>query len=69
MGIVAHPGKISALAVSCEGKFLFSAGGPDLSVNMWRIEPAFESAHPQHSAGSPHRPLDSLSAGTHLIMS
>eukprot|EP01036_Dinobryon_divergens_P027639 gene27639-36445_t len=37
MGIVAHPGVISSLAISADGKFLFSAGGPDLSVNMWKL--------------------------------
>ena len=41
MGIVAHPGVISSLAISADGKFLFSAGGPDLSVNMWKVEPTF----------------------------
>ena len=41
MGIVAHPGAISSLAISSDGKFLFSAGGPDLSVNMWKVEPSF----------------------------
>lgn len=37
VGIVAHPGEITALAVSCDGKYVFSAGGSDLSVNMWRV--------------------------------
>ena len=53
MGIVAHPGNITSLAVSSDGKYLFSAGGSDLSVNMWKIEPAFESpAAPEGASGS-----------------
>jgi WD40 repeat protein len=38
MGLVAHPGAVSALAVSSAGDFVFSAGGSDLSVNMWRVD-------------------------------
>ena len=38
MGIVAHPGVISALAVSFDGRYVFSAGGDDLTVNMWNTE-------------------------------
>jgi hypothetical protein len=38
MGIVAHPGQISAVASTFNGKFLFSAGGQDLSVNMWELD-------------------------------
>lgn len=37
MGIVAHPGEISSLAVSFDGRYAFSAGGSDLSVNMWAV--------------------------------
>ena len=38
MGLVAHPGHITCIAASCDGQFLFSAGGHDLSVNMWAID-------------------------------
>lgn len=38
MGIVAHPGVISALAVSFDGRYIFSAGGDDLTVNMWNTD-------------------------------
>lgn len=38
MGIVAHPNEVTSLAVSFDGRFLFSAGGFDLSVNMWKID-------------------------------
>ncbi len=34
---MAHPGEISALAVSFDGKYVFSGGGSDLSVNMWSV--------------------------------
>jgi WD40 repeat protein len=37
MGIVAHPGEITSIAVSCDGKYVFSAGGSDLTVNMWNV--------------------------------
>ncbi len=37
IGIVAHPGRISSLAVSFDGRFVFSAGGADLSVNVWVV--------------------------------
>ena len=43
MGIVAHPGKISCVAVSYDGRFIFTCGGSDLSVNMWIVNTvAFE---------------------------
>lgn len=35
VGLVAHPSRISDLAVSFDGKFVFTSGGTDLSVNMW----------------------------------
>lgn len=38
MGIVAHPGDITSVDVSFDGRYLFSAGGYDLSVNMWKID-------------------------------
>lgn len=39
MGLVAHPSRISSMCISGDGSFLFSAGGSDLSVNMWLINP------------------------------
>lgn len=39
MGLVGHPGIISDLAVSFDGKYIFSSGGAsDLSVNMWNVD-------------------------------
>ena len=37
VGIVAHPDVISSIAVSNDGRFIFSCGGNDL-VNMWEID-------------------------------
>ena len=37
MGINAHPGTISSIAVSYDGKYLFSSGGADLSSFMYEI--------------------------------
>lgn len=37
MGVIAHPGAITSIAVSYDGQYLFSAGGTDLSTNMWRV--------------------------------
>ena len=36
--MAAHPGRISALAASHDGKHLFSCGGADLTVNMWAVD-------------------------------
>lgn len=38
MGLVAHPGQITSIAVTYDSKFMFSSGGADLSVNMWAID-------------------------------
>lgn len=37
MGLIAHPGKISNVDVTCDGSHLLTAGGDDLVVNMWEI--------------------------------
>ena len=37
MGLVAHPSRISDVSVTFDGKFVFTAGGADLSVNMWAV--------------------------------
>ncbi|CAM9670144.1 unnamed protein product, partial [Chrysoparadoxa australica] len=52
MGLIAHPGQISDVAVSGDGSFLFTAGGPDLTVNMWRINTDIIKAQAEASAGS-----------------
>jgi cilia- and flagella-associated protein 251 len=45
MGLVAHPGKITASCVSNDGKFLFTAGGADLTIGMWAVN--FDVLSPQ----------------------
>jgi hypothetical protein len=37
MGLIAHPGEITDIAASSDGKFLMTAGGNDFSVNIWEI--------------------------------
>lgn len=37
MGLIAHPGEISSLSVSGDGNYLITAGGQDLTVNVWKI--------------------------------
>lgn len=37
MGLIAHPGEVSSFAVSHDGDFLLSAGGSDMTVNIWAI--------------------------------
>jgi hypothetical protein len=38
MGTGAHPGVISSIAVSFDGKYLFSTGGPDMSAFMYELD-------------------------------
>lgn len=37
MGLIAHPGTISDVAVSFDGSALLTAGGEDMVVNLWEI--------------------------------
>mmetsp|Transcript_6084 Transcript_6084/g.15041 ORF Transcript_6084/g.15041 Transcript_6084/m.15041 type:complete len:941 (+) Transcript_6084:536-3358(+) len=38
MGVIAHPSSISAIAVDPHGKYAFSLGGEDLTMNMWELD-------------------------------
>jgi WD40 repeat protein len=38
MGLIAHPDKVVDLCVTADGKYLFTCGGDDLSINMWSID-------------------------------
>lgn len=38
MGLIAHPGEISNVDVSCDGAYFLTAGGSDMVVNMWTID-------------------------------
>jgi len=40
MGLIAHPGELTGLAVSWDGKWLLTAGGDDLAVHLWQVEPS-----------------------------
>jgi WD40 repeat protein len=37
MGVIAHPGAVSAMALSHDGRFMITAGGADRSVNLWNV--------------------------------
>jgi hypothetical protein len=37
LGVVAHPLEITGIAISHDGRYIFTAGGIDLTVNMWSL--------------------------------
>merc|ERR1712139_459054 len=39
MGLIAHPGQIASISVDYQGKYAFTCGGSDLTVNQWLIDP------------------------------
>lgn len=40
LGLLAHPGSITSMVTSYDGRFAFTAGGSDQSVMQWRIKGA-----------------------------
>lgn len=38
MGLVAHPSRITSIATSFDGRFLFTAGGADLTAGMFSVD-------------------------------
>lgn len=38
IGFIAHPGDVSHIQCSYDGKYIFSAGGSDGTVNMWSVD-------------------------------
>lgn len=38
MGLIAHPGEVSMIAASHDGRYLVSAGGADMTVNLWEVD-------------------------------
>jgi len=40
MGLIAHPGEVTDLATSWDGKWLITAGGLDHSIHLWKVQPA-----------------------------
>ena len=40
MGLIAHPCEVSAMAVTHDGRYMLTAGGSDLTVNLWQVDTA-----------------------------
>lgn len=38
MGLISHPDDITGIGVSKDGRYLFTAGGDDYSINIWNID-------------------------------
>lgn len=38
MGLIAHPDEVRDICVSGDGKYVFTCGGDDLAVNMWKVD-------------------------------
>lgn len=58
MGMIAHPGKISSMSATNDGKFLFTSGYDDIGIiNMWFVNyPAIEEQERVYAAEN--NPLD-----------
>ncbi|OQS00453.1 hypothetical protein ACHHYP_03538 [Achlya hypogyna] len=39
MGLIAHAGRISNVAATCDGRYFVTAGGADMIVNLWEVNP------------------------------
>merc|ERR1712054_609349 len=62
MGLIAHPGQIASISVDFEGKYAFTCGGNDLTVNQWLIDPQPVSSA-SYLAGSGIEPFVKLVDG------
>jgi len=38
MGLIAHPGELTGLATSWDGKWLITSGGADLAIHLWQVD-------------------------------
>jgi WD40 repeat protein len=38
MGLIAHPNSVVDMCVTTDGEYLFTTGGSDLAINMWKID-------------------------------
>ena len=38
MGLIAHPNDVVDICVSSDGQYLFTTGGKDLAINMWKVD-------------------------------
>eukprot|EP01038_Epipyxis_sp_PR26KG_P008841 gene8841-11932_t len=63
MGLVAHPSYITDISVSFDGQFVFSAGGADLTVNMWIINTSQTKEDRSASKNEAMQPYYSLLEG------
>ncbi|EQC41373.1 hypothetical protein SDRG_01346 [Saprolegnia diclina VS20] len=62
MGLIAHAGHISNVAVTCDGRYFITAGGKDLILNMWEVTPSALDAM-EAAAGLGVEPYGSLLEG------
>eukprot|EP00232_Nephroselmis_pyriformis_P024102 CAMPEP_0182866546 /NCGR_PEP_ID=MMETSP0034_2-20130328/8259_1 /TAXON_ID=156128 /ORGANISM="Nephroselmis pyriformis, Strain CCMP717" /LENGTH=717 /DNA_ID=CAMNT_0024998875 /DNA_START=137 /DNA_END=2286 /DNA_ORIENTATION=- len=54
VGLIAHPGEISSMQVTYDGRKLLTAGGVDAIVNMWTVDvDALDAAVEGAAAGAP----------------
>jgi cilia- and flagella-associated protein 251 len=37
MGLIAHPREVTALVPTHDGRFVVTAGGSDMTVNLWQV--------------------------------
>lgn len=37
MALIGHPGGVANMVCSYDGRYLFTAGGPDATVHMWEV--------------------------------
>ena len=52
MGLIAHPGEVSDLAASWDGRWLITAGGADHSIHLWAVDDtALDGAAKQGGVG------------------
>jgi cilia- and flagella-associated protein 251 len=65
MGLVAHPSRISSVAISFDGTYLFTSGGSDLSTNMWKIDPDVLRPANTETEAEELRPFIDLLEGGH----
>ena len=40
MGLIAHPDEVTDICCSNDGEYVFTCGGSDLAVNMWKVRVA-----------------------------
>lgn len=61
MGLIAHPGSISSIGVSCDESLVFTAGGS--TVNMWQLDVEAFDQQRQEAANNSQGMLDLLEGG------